>query len=155
MVWLRASSRTNLVDRSRHSSAKPRRLILLQTLCRSSKSQLLCNQANPNSSDKTPGVGVPLRALLSCTDAQKRPFVSPLFATLTHSLSRKSFPCHSYANTRDRGDHASQIFLGLGSCFANTKRPDAARGALRLLGDESRRQLSVRESRGIRSTPLR
>jgi hypothetical protein len=48
-------------------------------------------------------VGVPLRAFLSCTDAQKSPFVSPLLATLTHSVSRKSFPCHSYANTRDRG----------------------------------------------------
>src|SRR6202166_2333636 len=35
--------------------------------------------------------------------AQKHAFVSPLFATLTHSLSRKSFACHSYANTRDGG----------------------------------------------------
>ncbi len=40
---------------------------------------------------------------LSCTDTQKSLFVSPLFATLTYSLSRKSFPCHSYANTRNRG----------------------------------------------------
>ena len=30
--------------------------ILLQTLCRSPKTQLLCNQANPNSLCKTPGV---------------------------------------------------------------------------------------------------
>jgi hypothetical protein len=35
--------------------------------------------------------------------AQKGDPASPLFATLTHSLSRKSFPCHSYANTRDVG----------------------------------------------------
>src|SRR6266852_3121833 len=32
---------------------------LLRTLCRHQKSQLLCNQANPNSFCKTPGVGVP------------------------------------------------------------------------------------------------
>src|SRR5260370_20728597 len=45
--------------------------------------------------------GIPLRKLLCCTEAQKCLFVSPLLATLTHSLSRKSFPCLSYANTRD------------------------------------------------------
>ncbi len=47
--------------------------------------------------------GIPLRDLVRCTEAQKRLFVSPLLATLTHSVSRKSFPCHSYANTRDGG----------------------------------------------------
>jgi hypothetical protein len=52
---------------------------------------------------KTPGVGVSLRELVRCTEAQKCLFVSPLLATLTHSVSRKSFPCHSYANTRDGG----------------------------------------------------
>jgi hypothetical protein len=36
----------------------------------------------------------------SCAKAQKCPPVSPLPAALTDSLSRKSFPCHSYANTR-------------------------------------------------------
>jgi len=45
--------------------------------------------------------GIPLRDLVRCTEAQKCLFVSPLLATLTHSVSRKSFPCHSYANTRD------------------------------------------------------
>src|SRR6266852_5627923 len=45
--------------------------------------------------------GIPLRDLVRCTEAQKCLSVSPLLATLTHSLSRKSFPCHSYANTRD------------------------------------------------------
>jgi hypothetical protein len=34
---------------------------------------------------------------------KKHTFVSPFPATLTHSLSRKPFPCHSYANTRDMG----------------------------------------------------
>src|SRR6266851_7650509 len=52
---------------------------------------------------KTPGVGVPLREFARCTEVQKCFLVSPLFATLTHSASRKSFPCHSYANTRDMG----------------------------------------------------
>src|SRR5260370_32950189 len=44
---------------------------------------------------------VPLRKLVRCTEAQKCLSVTPLFATLKHSMSRKSFPCHSYANTRD------------------------------------------------------
>ena len=39
------------------------RFILLRTLCRCEKPQLLCNQANPNSLCKIPGVGVPLRQL--------------------------------------------------------------------------------------------
>ncbi len=47
--------------------------------------------------------GIPLREFVRCTEAQKCLFVSPLLATLTHSVSRKSFPCHSYANTRDGG----------------------------------------------------
>jgi hypothetical protein len=47
--------------------------------------------------------GIPLPELVRCTEAQKSLFVSPLPATLTHSVSRKSFPCHSYANTRDGG----------------------------------------------------
>src|SRR5712692_7870764 len=47
--------------------------------------------------------GIPLQELVRCTEAQKCLFVSPLLATLTHSVSRKSFPCHSYANTRDGG----------------------------------------------------
>src|SRR5216683_6864408 len=46
--------------------------------------------------------GIP-QELVTCTEAQKCLFVSPLLATLTHSVSRKSFPCHSYANTRDGG----------------------------------------------------
>jgi len=37
------------------------------------------------------------------TEAPKRAPVTPLFATLTDSLSRKSFRCHSYANTRGVG----------------------------------------------------
>ncbi len=47
--------------------------------------------------------GIPLRKLVRCTEAQKCLSASPLFATLTHSVSRKSFPCHSYENIRDGG----------------------------------------------------
>src|ERR1700686_3248087 len=36
----------------------------------------------------------------SCAKTQKCPRVSPLLATLTDSLSRNPFVCHSYANTR-------------------------------------------------------
>jgi hypothetical protein len=53
--------------------------------------------------------GIPLRELVRCTEAQKCLFVSPLPATLTHSVSRKSFPCHSYANTRDGGATAAPV----------------------------------------------
>jgi hypothetical protein len=92
--------------------------MLLQTLCPRQKSQPLCNQANPASFQKTPGVwGGPLPSLdlhesqvtshksrpSSCAETQKCRSASPLPATLTHSLSRNPFPCHSYANTRDRG----------------------------------------------------
>jgi hypothetical protein len=60
--------------------------------------------------DKKSRGGIPLRVILSCAEAQKCPPVSPLPATLTHSLSRKSFACHSYANTRDRGATPLLIF---------------------------------------------
>ena len=50
------------------------------------------------------------RSRPSCAKVQKLRFVSPLFATLTDSLSRKSFPCHSYANTRDGGATPPPIF---------------------------------------------
>jgi len=52
-------SRRHLADASRRSTPNPRRLILLQTLCRRQNTQLLWNQANPNSFAKTPEVGVP------------------------------------------------------------------------------------------------
>ncbi len=55
--------------------------------------------------------GIPLRAVVRCTEAQKCLSVSPLLATLTHSVSRKSFPCHSYANTRDGGVTVPNFFV--------------------------------------------
>src|SRR5229473_3199375 len=52
-------SRTNLADASRRFSPNPRLFKRLQPLLRAQKSQLLCNQVNPASFCKTPGVGVP------------------------------------------------------------------------------------------------
>src|SRR6266852_5826229 len=144
-VPLRALSRTNLADTSRHSSPNSRPVSLLQPLVPLQKSQLLCHSSKSSLSlaqsafceeSQTPGVGhistsasrfvsavtcitwrlyplwpqsiahtsrhhggVPLCELLRCTEAEKCLSVSPLFATLTHSPSRKSFPCHSYENT--------------------------------------------------------
>src|SRR5260370_18359109 len=102
VVWFLVLSRRNLADPARRSSPNPRLFTLLRTLLRSEKTQLFHDQANPHSFCKTPGVGVPLRGD-RCTEAQKCPSVSPLSATLTDSVSRKSFPCHSYENTRDGG----------------------------------------------------
>ncbi len=95
-------SRRNLSYPFRRSSLNSRSVNLLQPLCSSSVAPVLCFQQLAASFPKTPGVGVPLRGDC-CTEAQKCPPVSPLPATLTHSVSRKSFPCHSYENTRDRG----------------------------------------------------
>ena len=105
-------SRTNLSYPSRHSSSNPRPVNLLQPLCALFATPGLCFQQLAASFCKTPGVGVPLRDG-RCTEAQKCPSVSPLPATLTHSVSRKSFPCHSYANTRDRGVTPTKLFSPL------------------------------------------
>src|SRR5216683_2893215 len=56
---------------------------------------------------KHPGWGWVLRSAEAPTSALHAPkhpkhaSVTPLFATLTHSYSCKSFACHSYENTRD------------------------------------------------------
>jgi hypothetical protein len=63
--------------------------------------------------DKNTGGGVPLQDYVSCAKAQKCLSASPLFATLTHSLSRNSFGCHSYANTRDGGPTLPKFFSPL------------------------------------------
>jgi hypothetical protein len=76
--------------------------ILLPPLCAPFPSAALYFQSSAASFRKTPGWGVPQR-IFYCTKGQKRPSVSPLLATLTHSCSRKSFVCHSYENTRDGG----------------------------------------------------
>src|SRR5713226_6788648 len=83
---------------------------LFNSLCALFTTPILYFQQLADSFCKTPGVGVPLHDVGRCTGAQKCLSVSPLPATLTHSLSRKSFPCHSYANTRDMGVTAAPNF---------------------------------------------
>ncbi len=97
------SSRRNLSHPSRRYNPNSRLFNRLQPLGSAFPTPVLCFQQLAASFPKTPGVGVSLQELAPCTEGQKCPPVSPLFATLTHSVSRKSFPCHSYANTRDRG----------------------------------------------------
>src|SRR5712692_2589477 len=81
------------------------------------------------------GVYYPLRALLRCTEAQKYLSVTPLLATLTHSLSRKSFPCHSYANTRDGGATMPFQFFPSALCFSvPARRPAGGPSACPRLG---------------------
>src|SRR5712692_3573253 len=106
MVPLRVLSRTNLAERTSLTSSISFISFRLRTLklsCRSfSDSRPLFSITSALFLQNTRG-GIPLRELVRCTEAQKCLFVSPLPATLTHSVSRKSFPCHSYANTRDGG----------------------------------------------------
>src|SRR5713226_4459629 len=83
---------------------------LFNSLCALFTTPILYFQQLADSFRKTPGVGVPLHDVGRCTGAQKYLSVSPLLATLAHSLSRKSFPCHSYANTRDMGVTAAPNF---------------------------------------------
>jgi hypothetical protein len=77
--------------------------------------------------DKNTGGGILLQDFVSCAKAQKWLSASPLPATLTHSLSRNSFPCHSYANTRDGGAPLHKFFSPLAThhstlLFLNTFR---------------------------------
>src|SRR5712692_7742800 len=109
MVPLHVLSRTNLAGSSPSISFTSSisfasfRLRTLKLSCRSfSDSRPLFSITSALFSQNTRG-GTPLPELVRCTEAQKCLFVSPLLATLTHSLSRKSFPCHSYANTWDGG----------------------------------------------------
>ena len=64
---------------------------LFNSLCALFSTPVVCFQQLADSFCKTPGVGVPLCDAARCTGAQKCLSVSPLPATLTHSLSRKSF----------------------------------------------------------------
>jgi hypothetical protein len=77
----------------------------------------------PETNLRDTGVAYPFPIFASHTEvpspaqkAQKPLSTSPLFATLTNSLSRKSFPCHSYANTRDGGLLRHQSLLQIQFC---------------------------------------
>jgi hypothetical protein len=99
---------------------------LFDSLCALFSSPVVCFQQLAASFCKTPGVGVPICYAGGCTGAQKYLFVSPLFATLTHSLSRKSFPCHSYANTRDGSAAVAPVSASTSPCLRrspNFNRP--------------------------------
>jgi hypothetical protein len=65
---------------------------------------------------------------LDCSHSQKTCILSPLFATLTHSASRKSFPCHSCENTGDGiGISSRRLLLGsTGSPLATRHSPLAS-----------------------------
>src|SRR6202040_336298 len=65
--------------------------ILLRTLCRSCKRQVLWNQANPRSLRKIPGVGVP--RLLSHSDLPAKSFIYRFYA----EAPRNSFIYRIYA----------------------------------------------------------
>ncbi len=94
------------------------RLRTLKLSCRSfSDSRPLFSTSSALFSQNTRG-GTPLRDLVRCTEAQKCLSVSPLLATLTHSLSRKSFPCHSYANTRDGGVTVAPVSASVSLCLS-------------------------------------
>src|SRR5260370_26832786 len=106
MVPFRVLSRTNLAERTSLTSSISFPSFRLRTLDLSlrsfSDSRPLFSTTSALFRQNSRG-GIPHRKLVCCTEAQKCLSVSPLLATLTHSLSRKSFACHSYANTRDGG----------------------------------------------------
>src|SRR5260370_41165604 len=98
-VGLRVSSRRNLSYPSRRSSPNSCLINLLAPLYSLFPSPVLCFQRLAASFPKTPGGGACLQELPPSPEAQKCPSASPLPATLTDSLSRKPFPCHSEQNT--------------------------------------------------------
>src|SRR5260370_25099665 len=126
MVPFRVLSRTNLVDRHSSTSSISFPSNLLRTLHLSFRS---FHSSRPLFSTtwgfflQNTGGGIPLRDFFRCTEALACLFVSPLFATLTHSVSRKSFACHSYANTRDGGVTVAPVSASAPSCFGG--KPNA------------------------------
>ena len=125
MLRFRVLSRTNLAGSSPSTSSISFASFRLRTLFLSLRSfshpDPLFSITSALFLQNTRG-GIPLRELARCTEAQKCLFVSPLLATLTHSLSRKSFPCHSYANTRDGGVTAATNFERISSSLVYPER---------------------------------
>ncbi len=140
MLRFRVLSRTNLAGSSPSTSSISFASFRLRTLFLSLRSffdsRPLFSITSVLFLQNTRG-GIPLQELVRCTEAQKCLFVSALLATLTHSVSRKSFPCHSYANTRDGGVTAATkfraIFLATRhsplSCYPLLPPSHAPRGA--------------------------
>jgi hypothetical protein len=117
-------SRANLAYALDPSSLNFRPFNLLQPLGSRFSRPTLCFQQLADSFRKIPGVGLPVQSLAPCTEPQRGRFLSPLVAAVTHFMSRKSFVCHSYENTRDAG-------MGVTSASASpAKSPShALRGA--------------------------
>ena len=97
-------------------------------------------------------------ALLRCTEAQKCLSVTPLLATLTHSVSRKSFPCHSYANTRDGDATVAPISASVSLCLSfkppvSSLQPPASR--LKSPGSVGGYALPILPVRSVFSVPAR
>ena len=69
----------------------PRRLTLLQTLCRRQKRHLLCNQANPHSFAKTPGVGHTSKLLTCGVNNLQTPRSRPSCNLVNASLRKLPF----------------------------------------------------------------
>ena len=99
--------------------------ILLQTLCRSEKSQLLWNQANPNSFAKTLAVGVPVSQSLEhpLVPSPFPPITSlqPLqFHAITHSFAQRRSAIPSVLNSLRSLSIAMGVytFLSLPSWFS-------------------------------------
>src|SRR5216684_9247447 len=131
MVPFRVLSRITLADRCSSNfstssiSFASFGLRTLKLSCRSfSDSRPLFSTTSALFLQNTRG-GIPLRDLVRCTEAQKCLSVTPLLATLTHSSSRKSFPCHSYANTRDGGATIATNFERFYSSLATRHFPPA------------------------------
>ena len=128
MVPLRVLSRTSLAGFSPSTSSISFASFRLRTLFLSLRSfsdpHRLFSTTSALFLQNTRG-GIPLRDLVSCTEAQKRLFLSPLVATLTHSVSRKSFPCHSYRNTRDGGVTVASVSASMSLCLCGN--PNFAR----------------------------
>ena len=95
-------SRRSPASSLRRCNLNPRPLILLRTLCRSPRAQPLCNQANPHSFVKTPGVG--------CTSQKLPNRISNLRTLRFRSICKpvippetscsKSFRMRIYASSR-------------------------------------------------------
>jgi len=99
-------SRRNLARSSGRSTSKSHHFSSLPALifsCRSFSDLDPLFSITSGLFDKDTRGGIPLPAPSRVSQAQNRHFLSPLLATLTDSLSRNSFPCRSYANTRGVG----------------------------------------------------
>src|ERR1700676_3467946 len=82
---------------TRTTAHKSRRFILLRTLCRSQKNQLLCNQSNPNSFVKTPGVwGTHSATPRTLGVIIARRFSNPLFSYSYELLFPQTLSFHNH-----------------------------------------------------------